>query len=109
MDSDKRPEPENALYRAPFWNVNDQGGVCMPSGIREKLWSKDGIGVITLETVRKMQQAFYESAFSHPSSSGKIIKGGHNAYWLNAVKHAKQKFPVSALIKTKLTLKDILK
>lgn len=112
LTSDKRPEPSTALYRAPFWNTGDGATVCMPSGIREKLWSKNGIGNISLATIQGMQNAFYESAFSHPSGDATRLfnyKGGHDAYWLAAVKSPAAKFPVSVLIKTKLKLKDILK
>jgi PRTRC genetic system protein B len=109
LNSDKRPELATELCRAPLWNVSDNGGVCMPSGIREKLWSKNGIGNISLETMQKMQEAFYLSAFSHPSGSGIIIKGGHNVFWMKATGHPKDKFPAAALVKTKHKLKDILK
>jgi PRTRC genetic system protein B len=27
----ERPGPDSPLYRAPYWNVNDQGGVCLGS------------------------------------------------------------------------------
>lgn len=109
LSNDKRPEPSTALYRAPFWNVSDAATVCMPSGIREKLWSKDGIGNITLNAMQVMEEAFYQSAFSHPNDKKSIIRGGHNAYWLAAVKHPEVKFDTAALIKTGLKLKDILK
>jgi PRTRC genetic system protein B len=109
LSGDKRPEPSTALYRAPFWNVNDTGGVCMPSGIREKLWSKNGLDGISIAITDKMQTAFYESAFTHPNAGSEIANGGHDRLWLSAVKHPQDKFSSAALIKTEHKLKDILK
>ena len=70
----KRPDAETALAVAPFWNLSDDGRVCLGSMRCPETASVTSIGA--------WEQGFYESAFTH-ANVGRVTrhKGGHDALW----------------------------
>jgi hypothetical protein len=99
---------ETVLYRAPFWNVSDDGGVCMPSGIREKFRSKNGVDNISIATAKNLEEIFCAAGFSHSNAHSPIATLGHDLLWITSTKHPQDKFSNFNLIKTDKKLKDII-
>lgn len=70
---DQRPTINTRLYRAPFWNLSDDGGMC-----RGNLKLPEAVA----SSIPAFEKAFFNSAFSH-SSGGKLTRhpGGHSGLW----------------------------
>jgi PRTRC genetic system protein B len=92
----ERPTPETRLFRAPYWNVSDNGGVCLGS----TRVPKD----LTVASLPRWESAFFESEFTHPNAAKQLITypGGFVAFWKSIA--GKRRFPVEYLADAGQTL-----
>lgn len=92
-----RPTPDTMLYRAPYWNIYDDGNVCLGDGP----WPKAG----TTESIDQWEKCFFLSKFSH-SNTAAIVKGGHDKLWARLI--GKKSFPTHKLIPLNINLGSTL-
>jgi PRTRC genetic system protein B len=92
----KRPDAQTTLAVAPFWNLSDDGRVCLGS-----MRCPESASVVSIEA---WEQGFYESAFTH-ANVGKLTRheGGHDALW-GELEGKRRPFPTDALIRLPQTL-----
>jgi PRTRC genetic system protein B len=86
-----RPTTQTTLAVAPFWNLSDDGGVCLGS-----MRCPESTSVASIEA---WEQGFYESAFTH-ANVGRLTRhqGGHDAVWAE-LRGKRGPFPTDALIR----------
>ncbi|PSK90853.1 PRTRC system protein B [Taibaiella chishuiensis] len=99
----ERPSLNNVLYVAPFFNVDSNGNVCM--GNVDVDFSQ---GYFLEDFIRKWESNFFGSYFSHTLGGHSLAKGNIVQLWQRLMGSGKT-FPESQLVKTKLTLKSLLK
>ena len=94
---DARPTPGTPLYRAPYFNVDDDGAICHGSTV---LPSGD-----TSRSIDAWGDAFFGSFFSHPNGK-KIVRhrGGAYAFWQALLDAPPARFPLRALLPMEATL-----
>lgn len=92
----ERPAPDTLLYRAPYWNVNDSGDVCLGSTRVPRQ--------VTVDSLARWESGFFESEFTHPNAANKLTEhpGGFIGLWKSLV--GKHKFPAEYLADAKETL-----
>jgi PRTRC genetic system protein B len=96
----RRPNAQTTLAVAPFWNLSDDGSVCLGSMRCPESTSVASIGA--------WEQGFYESAFTH-ANDGRLTRheGGHDALWAE-LEDKRRPFPTSALIRLPQTLAQFI-
>lgn len=100
---DQKPIIATPLFNAPFFNMYKDGKVCM--GTVESNFTED----CCLERfIQQWEHHFFNSYFSHTIGGHVPVKGNLVSLWHSLVNND-DKFPESRLIKTKRTLKDLLK
>ena len=93
---------DTELYKAPFFNIHEQGKVCMGT---VKIDVKPDC--LLEEFISQWERYFFNSYFSHLIASTSPVKGNIIQLWQSLVGTHKS-FPVKSLISNKLTLKRIL-
>lgn len=96
----KGSKPKKLLYRAPFFNTNNN--VCLGSGKIAK--PKDQT---YLNWMAYWEEMFWKTEFSH-LSGGNPVKGNLSVIMKDCIKHHKP-FPVAALIRSKTNLQSLYK
>lgn len=100
LTSDKRPTEKTVLYHAPFFNVYENGSVCMGTvGVDIKNSAS------VEEFIRAWESYFFNSRFSHLNHNP--TNGNCVNLWKELVNTDKT-FPKEILKKTNKTLKNIL-
>lgn len=96
----KRPNTHTSLAVAPFWNLSDDGSVCLGT-----MRSPDSASVASIGA---WEQGFYESAFTH-ANVGRLTRqqGGHDALWAKLA-GKRRPFPTDALIQLPQTLAQFI-
>jgi len=96
----KRPNTHTSLAVAPFWNLSDDGSVCLGT-----MRSPDSASVVSIGA---WEQGFYESAFTH-ANVGRLTRqqGGHDALWAKLA-GKRRPFPTDALIQLPQTLAQFI-
>jgi PRTRC genetic system protein B len=90
------------LFHAPFFNVYDDGKVCMGTvSVNIKA------DCLLEEFIQQWEQYFFNSYFSHLIQEKSPTKGNIIQLWLKLVNSRKQ-FPMKSLIKNGLTIKELL-
>ncbi|MFV8375928.1 PRTRC system protein B [Flavobacterium sp. GSP11] len=102
MDSDKEINEQTALSYAPFFNLYEDGRVCM--GTVSVNITPD---CLLEEFIEKWEQYFFNSYFSHLIQRKSPLKGNIIQLWQSLV-NTRKKFPMKTLVKNGLTLKKIL-
>lgn len=92
LDVKARPDARAKLFNAPFWNIHDDGSVCMGT-----VRIEDGKGSIT-EIVQGYENAFWNSAFSHPAGEAKRCESGDLVALWSRLHDAGEKFPLDELV-----------
>ncbi|AIL46977.1 PRTRC system protein B [Elizabethkingia anophelis] len=102
LASNRRPTEKTKLFNAPFFNVYDDGNVCMGSVDTEikKTASLE-------EFTQQWEFFFFNSYFSHLMSDYNPIKGNCVSLWESLVTGSKT-FPMKVLIDSGLTLEKLL-
>jgi PRTRC genetic system protein B len=97
----KRPTPDTPMYVAPYWNVSDNGSVCLGSTKAPREAS--------VKSLPRWEASFFESEFTHANAHTGLTKhpGGFMGLWLSLI--GKKKFPVEHLRDAKETLAKFLK
>jgi PRTRC genetic system protein B len=92
----KRPISQTTLAVAPFWNLSDDGRVCLGS-----MRSPESASTASIKV---WEQGFYESAFTH-ANVGRLTRheGGHDGLW-SSLEGRPRTFPADALIRLPQTL-----
>jgi len=95
-----RPGPDTPLRRAPYWNVNEQGDVCLGSARVPR--------EAAVESLPRWENAFFESEFTHPNAAKKLTEhpGGFIGLWTSLI--GKRRFPVEHLADAQETLSQFL-
>lgn len=100
--SSRKPAEDTPLYHAPFFNIYRDGRVCMGTVNVEIKNSA------SLENFMALwEEYFFHSYFSHLIDGHEPTKTNCVLLWKKLVK-TREIFPKKALIKTSLTLKDLL-
>jgi PRTRC genetic system protein B len=97
-----RPTEQTELYRAPYFNVSEDGVIC--SG---NVTLPDGT---TAEKIDAWNAAFFGSFFTHPNANGALVtyKGGAFKFWRDMLDGKIGEFPERVLIPSKRTLGEAL-
>jgi PRTRC genetic system protein B len=96
----KRPNAKTMLAVAPFWNLSDDGCVCLGS-----MRCPESASARSIEA---WELGFYESAFTH-ANVGRLTRyeGGHDALWAE-LEGKRRPFPTDALIRLPQTLAEFI-
>jgi len=96
-----RPTPDTPLFRAPYFNVGDDGAIChgstvLPSGEARR-------------DIDAWSDAFFGSFFSHPNGK-KLVRhrGGAYAFWQAMLDAPPARFPQRALLPMDATLGQLI-
>lgn len=98
-----KPKTETALYRAPFFNVYENGEVCMGTVDTDFTDAED-----IAEFMQRWERVFWESYFSHLNGDTSPVKGNIVQLWKGLV-GTDRIFPNDILIKQGKSIKDILR
>jgi PRTRC genetic system protein B len=100
LAENKRPNAETKLAVAPFWNLSDDGSVCLGS---MRCPESTSVG-----SIEGWEKGFYESSFTH-ANVGRLTRhsGGHDALW-NEMSGKRCPFPSEALIPLPQTLAQFI-
>lgn len=101
LAENKRPNAGTKLAVAPFWNLSDDGSVCLGS---MRCPESTSVG-----SIEGWEKGFYESAFTH-ANVGRLTRheGGHDALWGELV-GKRRTFPAESLIQLPQTLSEFIK
>lgn len=101
LKSARRPNKDTNLFRAPYWNVYDNGSVCLGS---TRVPKAVGVG-----TMLDWELAFFSSEFSHQNSRERLTTHpkGFVPFWRGLA--GKKVFPTRYLADAKETLREFLK
>ncbi|MBS1528381.1 MAG: PRTRC system protein B [Bacteroidetes bacterium] len=91
------------LYTAPFFNIYDDGKVCMGT-VRIQIGMKCGLE----EFISKWQQYFFDSYFSHLIAKRSPVKSNIVQLWQSLVNTGRD-FPEDELMPTSFILQNLLK
>ena len=96
----KRPAAETKLAVAPFWNISDDGRVCLGT-MRHP-------NTASVKSISDWERGFYESAFTH-ANVGRLTRheGGFEGLWSGLDK--RKLFPVASLIQLPQTLAQFVR
>ena len=87
-----RPRPDTQLFRAPHFNVHEDGAICEGNVRRPERVSPD--------TLAQFERAFFHSRFTHPNASDKALtlyRGGVHALWRDLLDGKHKTFPEASL------------
>ena len=96
LAGNERPTPATSLYLAPYWNVSNNGSVCLGT---TKV-PRD----VSVKSLTRWEEAFFESEFTHANASTSLTThpAGFIGLWKSLI--GKKKFPVEYLCDVKQTL-----
>ncbi|MBF7092578.1 PRTRC system protein B [Flavobacterium sp. ALJ2] len=103
LASDRRPTQKTPLYCAPFFNIYEDGRVCMGS---VSINIKNSASVE--EFVGAWEDYFFNSYFSHLLGNNSPIKGNCVNLWKDLIQTGNP-FPKEVLKKNNKTLKNLLR
>ncbi len=102
LKSNRRPTLKTPLYRSPFFNVYDDGRVCLGT---IKIDIKNSASV--KEFIQAWEHYFFHSYFTHVIADSGTIKGNCVTLWKKLLAEGTA-FPTDVLIPHSLTLKNLL-
>ncbi|CAM2956426.1 PRTRC system protein B [Flavobacterium succinicans] len=102
LASDRRPTKNTPLYYAPFFNIYEDGKVCMGT---VSIDIKNSASVEEFTTA--WEDYFFNSYFSHLLGNHSPIKGNCVSLWKKLIETSKT-FPKEVLKKNNKTLKNLL-
>ena len=103
LSSNRRPTEKTELFYAPFFNVYENGNVCMGT-VDVNFQNSTSLEEFT----EKWENYFFNSYFSHLMNEHNPIKGNCVSLWKSLINTEKQ-FPKEALKQANRTLKNLLK
>lgn len=102
LANDRRPTEQTPLYFTPFFNIYEDGKVCMGS-VNVSIKNSASLE----EFVSAWEDYFFNSYFSHLLGNNSPIKGNCANLWKELIETGKP-FPKEVLKKNGKTLKDVL-
>ena len=103
LPNNSRPTEKTPLFYAPFFNVYEDGNVCMGT-VDVNFQNSTSLEEFT----EKWENYFFNSYFSHLMNEHNPIKGNCVSLWKSLINTEKQ-FPKEALKQANRTLKNLLK
>ena len=103
LANSRRPTEKTELFYAPFFNVYEDGNVCMGT-VDVNIQNSNYIE----EFIEKWEDYFFNSYFSHLMNEHNPINGNCVNLWKSLINTEKQ-FPKEALKQANRTLKNLLK
>ena len=103
LANNRRPTEKTELFYAPFFNVYEDGNVCMGT-VGVNIQNSNSIE----EFIKKWEDYFFNSYFSHLMNEHNPINGNCVSLWKSLINTDKP-FPKEALKKANRTLKNLLK
>ncbi|WP_175681183.1 PRTRC system protein B [Burkholderia cenocepacia] len=99
LRTNTRPGPGARLYNAPYYNVWEDGGICVGNVSTPER--------IDMDSIKPFEDAFFRSRFTHPNNKQLIHRrGGAERLWLDLLDGAE--FPLDRLIDAKKTLAEAI-
>lgn len=102
LSSDERPTENTKLLHAPFFNLYEDGKVCMGT-VNVAIKNSSSVE----EFVQTWESYFFNSYFSHLLGNHNPIKGNCVTLW-NELVNTEKSFPKKVLKSTNKTLKNLL-
>lgn len=102
LANNRRPREKTQLYHAPFFNVYDNGKVCMGT-VDVNIQNSSSVEEFT----EKWEDYFFNSYFSHLMNEHNPINGNCVNLWRNLA-NIEKSFPKQVLKSTNKTLKQLL-
>ena len=102
LSSNLRPTEKTSLFYAPFFNVYEDGNVCMGT-VDVNIQNSNSLEEFT----KKWEEYFFNSYFSHLMNEHNPIKGNCVSLWKSLINTEKQ-FPKETLRTANRTLKNLL-
>lgn len=102
LASDRRPAEKTPLYHAPFFNVYENGNVCMGT---VDVHIKNSASLE--EFMQAWENYFFNSYFSHLINNHNPIKGNCVSLWKELIRTGKP-FPKEVLRKTGKSVKNLI-
>lgn len=102
LASDRRPTEKTPLYFTPFFNIYEDGKVCMGT-VNVEIKNSASIE----DFIKAWEDYFFNSYFSHLLGRNSPIKGNCVNLWKNLIQTGKP-FPKEILKKNNKTLKNLL-
>jgi|SRR5215469_7620451 len=100
LSEEVRPRADTRLKTAPYWNTDARGLVCQ-GDMRTP-------GEVSVGAIRGWEEAYFQSAFTHPSGAVRLTthpKGFHGL-WAELI--GEREFPHGFLADSKETLRDFI-
>jgi PRTRC genetic system protein B len=100
LKENQRPTATTPLYYAPYFNIYDEGKICMGNVLLPEK--------ITVTSIPALEKAFFESEFTHPNGREKKIayQRGEYAFWKDMLDGKFDCFPNELLVTTSMTLRS---
>ena len=102
LSSNRRPTEKTELFYAPFFNVYEDGNVCMGT-VDVNIQNSNSLEEFTT----KWEDYFFNSYFSHLMDEHNPINGNCVSLWKSLI-NTEKPFPKEALKKANRTLKNLL-
>ena len=102
LSSNRRPTEKTEFFYAPFFNVYENGNVCMGT-VDVNIQNSTSLE----EFIKKWEDYFFNSYFSHLMNEHNPINGNCVSLWKSLINTEKQ-FPKEILKKANRTLKNLL-
>ena len=102
LSSNQRPTEKTPLFYAPFFNVYENGNVCMGT-VDVHIQNSTSLE----EFIKNWEDYFFNSYFSHLMNEHNPIKGNCVNLWKSLI-NVEKPFPKEALKKANRTLKNLL-
>ncbi|MEZ7528482.1 PRTRC system protein B [Cloacibacterium normanense] len=102
LSSNRRPTDKTHLFYAPFFNVYENGNVCMGT-VDVNIQNSNSLEEFT----EKWENYFFNSYFSHLMNEHNPINGNCVSLWKSLINNDKP-FPKEALKKANRTLQNLL-
>ena len=102
LSSNQRPTEKTPLFYAPFFNVYENGSVCMGT-VDVHIQNSTSLE----EFIKNWEDYFFNSYFSHLMNEHNPIKGNCVNLWKSLI-NVDKPFPKEALKKANRTLKNLL-
>ncbi len=96
----ERPIAETPLFKAPYWNTNEDGRVCLGSMRRP--------GTVGVDSLRRWEEGYFGSLFTGQNGGGELAKGGVVKLWTDLA-GTKRQFPVRRLVPADQTLGEFVR
>ncbi|SFH37385.1 PRTRC system protein B [Pedobacter insulae] len=103
LGSNRRPTEKTRLFNAPFFNVYENGNVCM-GNVDVRIKKAASLEAFTSD----WEKYFFNSYFSHLMEAYNPVKGNCVMLWESLV-NTNEPFPKEVLKKSKINLKDLLR